>query len=616
MKKVRYLIIVVLGLLLYVSPVYAASFSVRATTDNLTIGNTVSVTVNVSGAAGWEYCLNYDSGVFNLSSAGSDTGGNCVKTGSTLTGYASVTYKFQAVKSGSGNFSVTGQAYDDNGDAISSDFGSVKVNVRSREEIEASLSANNYLKSFEVEGYTLTPAFNKEKTDYTLEVEGDVEVVTVNAYREDSRASITPIDKVNLTEGINKVRVTVTAEKGNKRTYTITITRKEADPIKVEVDGKEYVVVTKANALEVPVGYVASTTTIGDKEVPVYTSETSKLTLIILKDQESNMAFYIYKDGKYSIYKVINGTAITFIPGMPTDLVKGFENKKTIKINENDIEVYYSKDDDDIVLIYGMNATTGENAWYFYDVKEGTILKVPGSDSLATISGITSKNLVDSVRTSNTDYKMIAIIFAAISAVCLFLIIMLALINAKLKRKNEELLEYIEIRMNRQKNKKFGKIVEKEENKDLKKLEDTLDTDELEVKENVDETNKLDDTQELEDTKNVDIEDTFETDELEITKEVKKKDKDPTLISDTDILNNIAKSNEESFKDEEFETEELSKKELKAKKKREKKLAKQAKLEFLDDKTFEESAFDLYEREETEIIPVSDKKKTVKKRKK
>ena len=72
--------------------------------------------------------------------------------------------------------------------------------------------------------------------------------------------------------------------------------------------------------------------------------------------------------------------------------------------------------------------------------------------------------------------------------------------------------------------------------RDLKKLEDTLDTDELEVKENVDETNKLDDTQELEDTKNVDIEDTFETDELEITKEVKKKDKDPTLISDTDIL--------------------------------------------------------------------------------
>lgn len=634
MKKIKYLGILLIGLFIGILPVYAASFSVKGTTSETTVGGSVSVTVNVSGAAGWEYCLNYDSNVFSLSSAGSDTGGNCVKTGSTLTGYASVTYKFQAVKSGSGTFSVTGQAYDDDGNAIESSAGSVSVNVKTKEEIEASLSTNNYLKILEVEGYELTPAFNKNTTEYTLSVDGDVETVTVNAYREDGTASITPIDKVNLTEGVNKVRVTVTAQKGNKRTYTITITKAESNPIKVKVDGKEYTVVTKANALELPVGYIASTTTIEGKEVPVYNSDTSKLSLIILKDEESNMAFFIYKDGKYTKFKQVNSTAITFIPGTPDKLMKGYEKKKNIKINDIEIEVYYKGDKDNVVLVYGMNDKTGENAWYFYDIKEGTLLKVPDSDSLATISGVSTKNLVDAVKVKNTDYKMIAIIFAGISAVSIFLNILLALINSRAKRKNQELLDYIEARMNKQKNKKFDAIADKEANTNLKDIEDFTKSDILDDEEEVkEESEEIEEEseEELSETDKIDLDDTKEEEvveeldntidyEVEIeedTKEIKTTKKEPTLINDEDILNNIAKANDASFDDEEEEKpkKKLTKKEEKEKKKKEKKLAKQAMKEFLDDKTFEESAFDTYEREETEVIPTT-KKKTVRKKKK
>ena len=624
MKKIKYLAILIIGLFVGILPVYAASFSVRGSTDSTTVGGSVSVTVNVSGAAGWEYCLNYDSNVFSLSSAGSDTGGNCVKTGSTLTGYSSVTYKFQAVKSGSGTFSVTGQAYDDDGNAIESSAGSVNVSVKTREEIEASLSTNNYLRILEVEGYELTPAFNKNTTEYTLSVDGDVETVTVNAYREDGTASITPIDKVNLTEGINKVRVTVTAQKGNKRTYTITITRAESNPIKVKVDGKEYTVVTKANALELPVGYIASTTTIEEREVPVYTSDTSKITLIILKDEDSNMSFFIYKDGKYTKFKQVNSTAITFIPGTPDKVMKGYEQKKTIKINDIEIDVYYKSDKDNVVLVYGMNDKTGENAWYFYDINEGTLLKVPDSDSLATISGITTKNLKDEIKVANTDYKLLAIIFACVSAVSIFLNILLALINSGAKKKNQELLDYIEARMNKQKNKKFDAIADKEANKDLKDIEDFTKSDilndEEEKAEEVEEI--IDDTkEEVEDLDNtideeVEIEEKEDTDELLITEELETTKKEPTLINDDDILNNIAKANDASFEDEEEKpAKKISKKEAKEKKKKEKKLAKQAMKEFLDDKTFEESAFDTYEREETEVIPIT-KKKSVRKKKK
>ena len=88
--------------------------------------------------------------------------------------------------------------------------------------------------------------------------------------------------------------------------------------------------------------------------------------------------------------------------------------------------------------------------------------------------------------------------------------------------------------------------------------------------------------------------------------EPKKKEKSPTLISDTDILRNIAKANAKSFEDD--EPKKISKKEEKLLKKQKKALEKKAMREFLNDEVFEESAFDEYERDETEVIPVVKKK--------
>ena len=106
-KKFNYLIFTVVLSLAFVFTVSAASFSVSANKSSVVVGNTVKVTVKVSGAAGWEYCVNYDSSLFTLTSAGSDTGGKCVKTGSTMTGYSNITYTFKARQSGSGTFSET-----------------------------------------------------------------------------------------------------------------------------------------------------------------------------------------------------------------------------------------------------------------------------------------------------------------------------------------------------------------------------------------------------------------------------------------------------------------------------------------------------------------------------
>jgi len=593
MKKLKYLVLTIMMMFVGILTVSAASFTVKTSANTVTIGNTVSITVNASGAAGWEYCLNYNQDVFKLTQAGSDTGGACVKTGSTLTGYASVVYKFQALKSGTGTFSVSGQAYDDDGNALSSTGGSVNVTAKTKEEIQASLSSNANLRVLEVVGYNLTPEFNKEVTEYSLEVAGDIESVQINAYLEDKTATVTPIDVVNLTEGTNKFPITVTAQNGKKKTYTITITRAEENPIEVEVEGKKYYIVTKKDAKEVPAGFTPSTINLGDKEIPAYTSESSNITIVLLKDEETNINFFIYQDGKYLPFNQVSSTQLTIVPTEPKGFLTGYESKRNITINNNSINVYYKDEGDDLVFIYGKNIITGEEAWYYYDITEGTMLKYNPTIQNEALVGSRALEPAN----EKVDYKVLALIFASISAVAIALIIILVLSISSLKNKNDELYNYIENKIRLRNEKKFSKIADKEKNEDLLELDETHKTTEETPKEEVKEEVKPSKPQKIKEDKN---------------KKIKKTAKEITIVSDTDILNNIAASNDKSFEDEE-EPKKLSRKEEKMLKKREKELAKKARKEFLDDKTFEESPFDVYE---TETIPVVDAKNANKRKKK
>ena len=619
MKKIKYLLLVCLTMIAGMVTVNAAGFTVARSAKSVNIGNTVSITVNASGGAGWEYCVSYNQEVFKLVSANSDTGGACVKTGSTLTGYASVTYKFQAIKSGSSSFTVSGQMYNDSGEAIATDGATTTVEVSSAEEAykkveenttnNVNLSSNANLRILEVVGYNLVPEFDKNKTEYTLDVDGSVDSVQVNAYREDTTSQITPIDIVNLTEGVNKVTVTVTAQKGNKKTYTILITKAEENPVKVTVDNKEYTVVNKDGALEVPAGYVSTTINIEGKEVLAYNNSQANITLVILKDSDSNMAYYIYKDGEFTPYKQISSSAITLVPVNPKETIKGYENTKTVTIGEKDITVYYKNDSDNIVLIYGVNTISGEESWYYYDIDDGTMLKY--NDTSDTVEE-TKK-----INNNDKDYKILTLVFVCVSGLALLLIIILMIYVVRLKRKNNDLYNYMEKKIQKHRDKKFNNIGDKEiEKSELASFDDTLVTDDIIIEDNNNEEVEevINDSEEDNSPKDI-IEEVNEDVILDLDEDIEEKPKkkkgkkeDPTLISDTDILNNIAKANEESFEDD--EPKKLSKKEEKLKKKREKELAKKAQREFLNDETFEESAFDLYERDETEIIPVVPKKKT------
>lgn len=99
------------------------------------------------------------------------------------------------------------------------------------------LSADNELTSLSVEGYEL--AFSKDKLTYDLIAEEDVDSVVVNAKASSEQALVSITGNEGLKPGNNEVKVVVTAENGDVKTYTINVFKKGEIKEEAKDDKKE-----------------------------------------------------------------------------------------------------------------------------------------------------------------------------------------------------------------------------------------------------------------------------------------------------------------------------------------------------------------------------------------
>lgn len=79
------------------------------------------------------------------------------------------------------------------------------------------------LSQLSVEGYSLTPTFNKGITEYDLVLNQSVGSIQVTAAAADSSSTVTGTGTYQLSEGLNVVNVTVTAQNGSSTVYKINI---------------------------------------------------------------------------------------------------------------------------------------------------------------------------------------------------------------------------------------------------------------------------------------------------------------------------------------------------------------------------------------------------------
>lgn len=86
-------------------------------------------------------------------------------------------------------------------------------------------SPDNRLSTLKVGSYALTPAFNNDTANYSVVVPYSASSVTITATPKNSKAKVSGAGAVPLKVGSNTVKVTVTAENGSQRTFTLTIAR-------------------------------------------------------------------------------------------------------------------------------------------------------------------------------------------------------------------------------------------------------------------------------------------------------------------------------------------------------------------------------------------------------
>lgn len=356
----------------------SANISVSAS-NTVMVGNNVTVTVTLSSGSligSWEADLSYDKSLLQLTSSSAEGGGtymvNVAQNGTKSKKY---TFTFKALKSGSAKVSVNSfSLYDYTTMETMKTSGSSKtINIKTKEQIEASYSDNANLKSLSVGEYALTPAFSKNVKEYTVEVPNDVESVIISASKEDANASVDGSGEKSLVEGNNKFNIVVTAQKGNSQTYVVNVYRKELNPISVSIDGKNYTLIRKVENLPKYKTFTESTTTYEDTEIPSLYNQNTGMTLIGVKDDDGNVSTYIYEDGKITnIYVELDNYAYSLLPLelKKSDKFKDYEIK-TVEISGVSVQAY-TLNNSKYVVIYAQNVLDGEENYYSYFISDGS----------------------------------------------------------------------------------------------------------------------------------------------------------------------------------------------------------------------------------------------------
>lgn len=237
------------------------------------------------------------------------------------------------------------------------------------------LNGNNSLKSLTIDKNKLTPEFNKDKTEYSLIVNGDVEKITIKAEAEEGSATVSGTGEISLKEGLNKIEIVVTAENGEKKVYTINVTRKEKNPIEVIINKKKYTVLKQEGSLKVPDNFKKTTIKIDKQDVVAYTNDSTGYTIVALVDQDGKASWFIYnqKNGSYTKYVELTSDKLKLILlEAPSKEIPHKYFKTTSKINGEEVTCYALEYESPYRLVYAYNEVTKERGFYLYDSNENT----------------------------------------------------------------------------------------------------------------------------------------------------------------------------------------------------------------------------------------------------
>ena len=391
MKKIKSIFIALVFAFMFINikTVYAAS-SISFSSSSPKVGDRLTVTVSVPNVNTVDLRATVSgcgtSGTIQIVD-GSMTGNPKTFSGSvtvTPTSAGTITVSI----SGDSNAVLNGSYVDVGGSRqisvsnkqVSSNNSSSSTTTTVQEPEEKKSSEKN-LSSLSVSEGTLSPKFSAGTTTYKVDLTSDVEKLTISAKAKDSKAKVSGTGEKELKIGENNFTVTVTAEDGSKKTYTISVYVTEKPTQFVKLGDQSLGILNDLSKVDVPKGFEKTTIKIDDKDVTALQNKDLRLTLLYLQTEDEKTGFYIYDVDNNKVLRqyqtlTVNGKTYVIMDA-PENLeeVQGLE-KSTIKIGDLEMNGWKFNEEtlSHYTLVYLMN-DAGESGLYTYEDTEGTLQK-------------------------------------------------------------------------------------------------------------------------------------------------------------------------------------------------------------------------------------------------
>ena len=397
-KNVLGMLLACAMLLCLVQTGLAAGISVSAGQSSVSVGKTVAFSITVpSGTEAWTYSVSYSDNLTLESGETAPMGFEGDNRTNQLV--------FRANSTGTGTVSISAGSYCIAGDDYDAS-GSASVTIVAADEPDDSeppyvppaepsgpsnpstpaRSSNNALSSLTVSAGTLTPAFDPATTDYTLSLPLQSDRLTITAAPSDSRAAIQGDGEVTLQGGENTLSVTVTAEDGSVRTYTIAVRVAQAPTLILDYNGQRLGVVKDVSEVTPPAGFApGEPVSFNGDTLPIWTDISGKHTLVYLVDEKTSaVGFYLFspKGGVQSPYVPLLCGGVAYVytdipkdvsaaPGLTAAPVQAFGQT----LNG---WTYTDASLKDFCVLYLMDSA-GSYGFYTYDSREETLQRFSGA---------------------------------------------------------------------------------------------------------------------------------------------------------------------------------------------------------------------------------------------
>lgn len=441
-----------------------------------TVGDTVSIDVSISassGIGGATIYVSYDPSILALSGSSSNSGTAMVSFMDESTASSqSKTITFRIIGAGTSSLNVIGDSkvidIDMQACSISKSSGSVTASA------PASYSSDNTLSSLQISPGVLSPAFSPDVTTYTTSVGADCASLTVSAVPNDSKATVSVSGK-RMDPGFNTTTITVTAENGSKRTYTIKTTKETnsasnennqatgsdssngstdnnndipdvQDPNSeaiqepnITVDNAEYKIVSANDEHPLPDGYTPTEYDYNGTKVSAGVGIDTGVTIVYLEstDGKGESGYYVYDSVRktFSQFVEVSQPQFTYcilaIDEASMELPEGYDVGRTV-INGKEVDALLDRTGN-YALFYGVSST-GETGWFRYNVNDGTIQGYAGYNMADEQVINTNTKTADSDKAFNTVSSYIFVILAVLAVVIIALIVVVIALSIKLSK--------------------------------------------------------------------------------------------------------------------------------------------------------------------------------------